>query len=371
MHEVRRRVALAMALPLAVAAPVVLIAGPAHAADTILLTTSEEAGVYGQVVTATAKVTDGDESVTDGCVEFEVALTAHESVMTVMVPLDDTGTATTPALVDQETGLPLEPNGDEESWNVHAAYYSDYTEDCTMSYSLFADTSFDVLKAGSSIVVTPTATTLSADIVGVFPGGVLETSLKPDGGAVQFKVDGVVVGSTTAAAGTASISYALGSGSHTIEASYAGDDRYLPSSTTAGTARKDPLLEARLISTFPKTKSGWYRNAVQVWFVCRPQGSELVEDCPADVSLKKSGKNQSVTRTITALDGGTATLTIHGIDIDRQKPVITVTGRTCTATDKLSGVKGRCKMRIAPNGTYRAVAVDKAGNRAVKRGRLD
>ena len=125
------------------------------------------------------------------------------------------------------------------------------------------------------------------------------------------------------------------------------------------------------ISDFAKSKSGWYHSPVSIWFLCKPQGSELVEDCPADVTLKKSGKDQSVTRTIHALDGGSATVTVSGIDIDRDAPVITVDGRSCRATDKLSGVKGRCHMKIAPNGTYRAVALDKAGNRAVERGTLD
>ena len=126
-----------------------------------------------------------------------------------------------------------------------------------------------------------------------------------------------------------------------------------------------------MLSTFPKSKSGWYHTPVDIWFICKPQGSELVEDCPVDTSLNQSGKDQSVTRTIRAVDGGSATLTISGIDIDRDKPVIKVNGRSCTATDKLSGVKGKCHMEIAKNGTTRRSRTDKAGNRAVKRGILD
>ena len=51
--------------------------------------------------------------------------------------------------------------------------------------------------------------------------------------------------------------------------------------------------------------------------------------------------------------------------------MITVKGRGCSATDKLSGVKGRCKMKIAANGHFVAIARDRAGNRAVTRGILD
>ena len=51
--------------------------------------------------------------------------------------------------------------------------------------------------------------------------------------------------------------------------------------------------------------------------------------------------------------------------------MITVDGRSCTATDKLSGVKGTCHLHVAKDGSHRAVAIDKAGNRAVERGVLD
>ena len=214
----------------------------------------------------------------------------------------------------------------------------------------------------------PTATTLVADVTGAFPGGLQANSIKP-GGAVEFKVNGAVVGSNDVVNGKATLNHVLAAGPQTVTATYTGDDQY--TGTSEALVRKDPILGARVLSTFPKSKSGWYRTPVDIWFICKPQGSELVEDCPVDTSLNQSGKNQSVTRTIRAVDGGSATLTISGIDIDRDKPVIKVNGRSCTATDKLSGVKGKCRMEIAKNGHYTAVAKDKAGNRAVKRGILD
>ena len=155
-----------------------------------------------------------------------------------------------------------------------------------------------------------------------------------------------------------------------MTATYTGDTDTRYAGTAETLVRNDPTLSARVLSMFPKSKSGWYHTPLDIWFICKPAGSELVEELPADLSLRQSDKNQSVTRTICALDGGSATLTISGIDIDRDKPVIKVNGRSCTATDKLSGVKGKYRMKIAENGSYRVIANDKAGNRAVKRGTL-
>lgn len=365
MHRLMRRVAMGLTLPLVVGAPVVLMAAPAHAVvDTIVVSTSDEASVYGQLITAKAEVFDGVTPVTVGSVHFQVGLTGHEPTMEFTVPLNASGVATTPPLT-QGNGLPLDINEYPDSWNVHVIYY-DGAEQPT---SLFDDAYFDVTKAESSIAVQSTATQLVADINGQTPGGVLETSIRPDGGAVHFKVDGVEVGTNDAVNGKATLNYVVPPGSHTLAVTYTGDDRYLASAATS--SRSDPTISARVLPMFPKSKSGWYHSSVDIWFICRPQGSELVEDCPADVSLTKSGKNQSVTRTIHAVDGGSATVTVSDIDIDRDRPVITVDGRSCTATDKLSGVKGKCHMNISANGLYRAVAIDKAGNRAVKRGTLD
>jgi hypothetical protein len=368
MHQLMRRAALGLALPLVVGAPVVLLPSPAHAMDPVVhVITSEEASLYGQIVTATAEVTDGEAPVVNGFVQFTISRPSHQDApFGDPIPLDSTGKATTPPLT-QVDGRPLEVSGGiSDTWSIGAVYY----EEPDMP-TPFADTvTLDVSKAGSSLAVLPTATTLVADLNGELPGGALETSLRPDGGAVHFVVDGVEAGTNDAVNGTATLDYVLPPGSHTISASYTGDDHYLPASPTSAT-RKDPLLTARVLSFYPKTRSGWYGSAVEVWFVCRPQGSELVEDCPEEVTLRKSGKDQSVTQTIHAVDGGFATVTVSGIDIDRVKPKIKINGRTCSATDKLSGLKGGCRMTIGANGHYRAVAVDKAGNRAVKRGVLD
>jgi hypothetical protein len=361
MHELMRRGVLGLALPLVVGAPAVLLAEPAHATGFTVLVAAPASIVYGQPTTATATVTDGGEPVTAGSVQFSVSLSGAEpDTLGAPVPLDATGHATSPVLA-QSDGRPLDITVGSDAWSVHAVYSNG--EPAASGDSL----PIAVTQAASTVAVQPTATTLVADITGAVPGGTQANSLLP-AGPVQFKVNGVDVGSDVAVNGRATLSYVLPSGPQAVTATYAGDDRYTGSAQSL--TRRDPVLEARVISELPRSKSGWYRTPVDLWFVCRPQGSELVEECPADVTLKHSGKGQSVTRTVHALDGGNATVTVSGIDIDREKPKVTVTGRSCTATDKLSGVKGRCHLHVHGDGTYTAVAVDKAGNRAVRHGRL-
>jgi hypothetical protein len=366
MHQLMRRVALGLTLPLVVGAPVMLMGGPAQASgiQVEVVTSVPSPAVYGQQVTATATVTNEGQPVTSGTVQFKISLGETTPVaLGAPVAISSTGTAVSPILA-QPDGHPLDiTTVSESSWQI-TAHYSDPIP----QPAGWGSTSLEVTQAGSSIAVLPTASTLVADMAGALPGGAQANSIKPSG-AVEFKVNGAVVGSNDIVNGTATLNYVLPPGSQTVTATYAGDTRYGPSTETA--SRKDPLLEARLLSMFPKSKSGWYHNTIDIWFICKPQGSELVEECPADLSLKKSGKDQSVTRTVHAIDGGSATITISGIDIDRDKPKITVSGNTCTAADKLSGVKGKCHMKIEPNGHYRAIANDKAGNRAVEHGVLD
>ena len=60
MHQLMRRVALGLTLPLVVGAPVLLLAGPAHAVGTptdVTLTSPANPSVYGQEVRVTAHVT--------------------------------------------------------------------------------------------------------------------------------------------------------------------------------------------------------------------------------------------------------------------------------------------------------------------------
>jgi hypothetical protein len=366
MQDWMRRVATGLALPLAVGAPVLLVAAPAHAdAPThVTLTSPSNPSKYGEEVRVTAHVWGSEEAdpVSAGAVQFEVdAVEIGDPV-----PVDSNGNATSAPIFDE--GGVLEVTMGSDFYLVTA----EFIPTNPMEYAASNDSLQQrVDQSGSTMAILPTASTIVVDLSGLLPGGVQAGSARPSG-SVDVVAGGqnfndVPVDPNT---GTATLNHTLPPGqAQSVSATYAGDSRYTGSS--ASRTRHDPVLEARVLSIFPRSKSGWYRSAVDIWFRCHPMGAELVGDCPDDVTLKKSGKNQSVTRTIVAVDGGSATVTVGDIDIDRKKPVITITGRTCDATDQLSGLKGSCRMKIGPDGHFTAVARDKAGNRAVKRGVLD
>ena len=83
-------------------------------------------------------------------------------------------------------------------------------------------------------------------------------------------------------------------------------------------------------------------------FTCVSEGSPV--SCPAPVLLSSSAAGQTVTRTVTAADGGTATATAGPVDIDLDAPTVSVAGvkdgktynnppsPRCVGADALSGV---------------------------------
>jgi hypothetical protein len=95
------------------------------------------------------------------------------------------------------------------------------------------------------------------------------------------------------------------------------------------------------------------------------------------VTLSRNGGAQSVTRTIAATNGGIATVTVRGINLDHTVPSVKVTGirngavysgtapaAHCVGGDVLSGIAS-CALTRHTGGartTYRATATDKAGN---------
>ncbi len=136
----------------------------------------------------------------------------------------------------------------------------------------------------------------------------------------------------------------------------------------------DPTITADVSGT--RAASGWYRSEVTVTFTCEPGSSKLLEPCPEPVVLSTDGRRQSVSRTITAVDGGTATATVSGIDVDRTPPSAKVTGMSyvrlytkppkfgCSAKDALSGVT-TCTLGRRTTGSkvvITATAKDRAGN---------
>ncbi len=100
------------------------------------------------------------------------------------------------------------------------------------------------------------------------------------------------------------------------------------------------------------------------------------------MTLTANGKDQSVSGTAVDFAGNTASASLGGINIDSEKPAITVNGikdgamyilgavptPSCSATDDLSGA-GTCVVKVSggeANGvgtfTYTATSSDKAGN---------
>jgi hypothetical protein len=204
-------------------------------------------------------------------------------------------------------------------------------------------------------------------------------------GTLTFSVDGGRVGSATLSNGTATLSHAVPPGkAHQIAAVYSGDSDFTGSS--ASTSRTDPTIAARLSSSHAKTRYGWYRSPVAVTFTCTTDGAPLTAGCPAGVRLARNGAGQSVTRTITATNGGAATVVVSGIDIDQTKPIVKLAGihrgatydgtapkARCAARDSLSGIAA-CKLRRHETTShqgldittvrYTATATSRAGNTA-------
>lgn len=152
-----------------------------------------------------------------------------------------------------------------------------------------------------------------------------------------------------------------------------------PGTTVSGSA-SHPTITSHLSSKSPENKAGWYRTPVKVSFTCTTDGSPLTAPCPSPVTLSHDGANQTVSRTITTADGGTATARVT-VNIDRTPPSVSIAGvgtnviyphsgpaGHCVATDALSGVAS-CTLTRSVHGsfeTYTAKATDKAGNTSRK-----
>ncbi len=138
----------------------------------------------------------------------------------------------------------------------------------------------------------------------------------------------------------------------------------------------------------PYTPGVWTNQAVTVTFTCSDALSGIAT-CPAPVTVTQPGGNQTVTGTAVDAAGNTKSVSAGPINIDTQKPTITVNGLTngalytlgavptgsCIATDDLSGLAGACSFTVSgglANGvgtfTYTATATDIAGNTATVTG---
>lgn len=301
--------------------------------------------VFGQDAPVTATVTGA----TAGAVQFEV-----EGVWG--SPITLSGGAATASLKGLTVG----------SHEVRARFVP--TDAVTYQPSSSTLGSVVVAKADTAGEVKLTSSTISYRATPVAPGGGVPT------GTVTFSVGGSVVGMANLSGGVATLRHAV-STAHvlSVSATYDGDVNFLASS--ASTVRSNPKITAK-VSGRPNN-AGWHRAPVTVSFTCVAGSDALAGPCPPPVTLK-DGAALSVTRTISARDGGVATASVSGINVDTRAPKVRLSGvksgktysstpkAKCVASDAGSGVAS-CRVTKSVKGLktkYVATAFDRAGNRS-------
>jgi hypothetical protein len=214
------------------------------------------------------------------------------------------------------------------------------------------------------------ATTLTGVVTVSAPGTGTPT------GTVVFVVDGSVVGSSALSGGQASLTYTVphDGATHLVQAVYQGNGDLVGSVGSA--TRRDPTVTATVGFDHDVTAFGWYRSPVTVTFTCTVGSAPLVEGCPSPVTLAGSAAGQSVSRTVTATDGGSTTVTVGDLDIDSVAPTVAIAGIVdgatypkhkhprCIGADALSGLD-TCTIDQVVHGhkvKVTATATDRAGN---------
>jgi hypothetical protein len=232
-----------------------------------------------------------------------------------------------------------------------------------------------------TVVRKPTVTAVSVKpktiVVSVTP---VAPSIGTPTGSVTVTVDGKSIGTAGLSGGGVTLHHTVATGrTHQVAATYLGDSTFSGSSSTV--QRRDPTVTATLSSARPPSH-GWYRQPVVVHFHCVASSAPLTKSCPGSVTLSDSGKGQSVTRTVTATDGGGTTVVAGKVNIDQVKPTVKITGPKagqsylhkvpkahCVGHDALSGVLS-CTLQRHLSGhdaTVVATVTDRAGNTAIRR----
>ncbi|QGN34369.1 putative Ig domain-containing protein [Microlunatus sp. Gsoil 973] len=323
---------------------------------TIAVTASPSSSVYGQSVDATVTVA-ADSGTPTGSVQLGVDGTK------VGAPVAVTGGSPVRRTLTGPGGGPLAPGS-------HVVTASFTPTDSTTYASATASVTQVVLQAATRTSLSVHAHTLRAVVTAVAPGAGTPT------GTVSFLVGGHRVGTARLTRGVANQTYTVPVGrANRVAASYSGDRNFTASSVS--TSRHDPKITASLSSAHHRSRFGWYRSPVTIRFTCTVTSARLTSHCPAPVVLRHQGANQSVSRTIAAADGGTATVVVRGVNIDLTRPKVSIKGprdgatykgsaprARCAGLDRLSGVAS-CRLTKKTHGdriSYRATATDRAGN---------
>jgi hypothetical protein len=225
-----------------------------------------------------------------------------------------------------------------------------------------------VSKANTTATVAVNGETLTVTVAPVSPGAGTPT------GTVTFSVNGVQAGTAPLSNGVATFT-GTSVNNNAVSVSYPGDANFNASS--GNRSALPPTVTKHVSSTSRKTLAGWYNAPVTVSFTCTPNTAPIVT-CPAPQTLSRNGHGQSVTETVTATDGGTTTVSVTNINIDKNAPTLRVKRKgirlSCHALDGLSGVKS-CRItrrQHVHNGVrtvrWTAVARDHAGNSRTKHG---
>ncbi|MGH2872897.1 MAG: choice-of-anchor Q domain-containing protein, partial [Solirubrobacteraceae bacterium] len=252
-----------------------------------------------------------------------------------------------------------------------------------------AQQTITVAAATTSTSLTVAPSSLTATVSAVTPGSGTPT------GTVDFTVGGQTLGDASLVNGVATLAYSVPDNTtETVTAGYQGSDDYKASSasqTAAGATVAvprigSPSITASLSSSRRRSAGGWWHTAVEVTFTCDASGSTITGGCPAAVRLATSGRNQTVTRTVTTAHGDTATITLVGIDIDLTRPSVRIAGvrgrahyqgaapaARCTARDRISGIES-CRLHrqvrrtaAGETVTYTATATSWAGTKRTVR----
>ncbi len=333
-------------------------------ATTTVVTLSRATSVYGQPVSATATV----GGTTAGSVQF----TVDGAPVGPAVVVSEDGRAVSGRLTSAGGGF-LTPAAHQVS--------AGFTPSSTTTYAASTSTpqTVTVAQAATTTTVSVGPSTLTARVQVTAPGA------GTAGGSVAFTVDGTPVGSAPVVDGVATLAHTTPADMRRqVAARYSGSEQLLASS--GSTARNNPVVTARVTSSTARTRFGWYRSPVTVSFTCTAGSAPVVGSCPAPVTLSGNGASLAVTRTVTATDGGMATVAVGGLNIDRTAPTVKVAGVTsgaryfaaspsarCAGTDRLSGLAS-CTIRKQRSGqveTITATAVDRAGNTATARVKVD
>jgi Big-like domain-containing protein len=240
--------------------------------------------------------------------------------------------------------------------------------------------------ASTSTSLASSKSTLTATVSPIAPGG------GTPAGTVEFQRGNQILGTASLSARTAKLVYrAPTNSSEQITASYVGTDDYTASTSTALTvdgttvSEAKPSISAKLSSSRPRSRSGWWTAPVKVTFTCHANGA-TIRSCPRWFTITTSGKGMQADGKVTTTAGRIAKVVVRGIDIDLTKPSVSIGGKDqrrtyllrapaaqCRATDAISGIRS-CELSehsaSVPGGEvihYNARATSNAGTSSTRR----